>query len=252
MLWFHSVTREQRCLPGPPTSEVLFHYVYQEEKPLLSFGQQQLRISLDSTNSHISQPIRGMICLRLQTKVAICNPGTKKFQTLPDIQAHKDAVVTSFLGYDEATKVFKVLCVTMLHNIEPSLRAYDYQVLTVELGEEPSSSWRRITCTKDHQPETQGLCKGGILYYGARSTSHEPLVMKFDVRSEEFTVIEFPDLHISTYWNFVIYNGKIALVNDSDFLDGIVNEPNGDIVFHIWVRDETAREWQRTHVEILS
>ncbi|AAD55510.1 putative F-box protein [Arabidopsis thaliana] len=252
MVWFQSFCKEERCIPGQLEVEFLFHSVYQEKIPYFSSGQQQLRVPPNTNYTSVSQPIGGLICLQSETKFALCNPGTKKSRALPDIQAHEKAFITSFLGYDEATNVFKVLCLTMVWAHEPSKRVYEYQVLTVESGVE-SCSWRGITCKeKDHTPETQGLCKGGVLYYGARSTSdHRPLVMSFNVRSQEFTAIELPDqLHISYFWNFVIYNGDIALVNESDFDPRVVNEPNGNKVFHIWVRDATAQEWQRTRIEI--
>ncbi|XP_010419051.1 PREDICTED: putative F-box protein At1g70390 [Camelina sativa] len=70
--------------------EVLFHSVYQEEEPLLSSGQQQLCIPRQPLiGSRVSQPVRGLICLQLNTKFVICNPGTKMFRNLPEIQANE-------------------------------------------------------------------------------------------------------------------------------------------------------------------
>ncbi|XP_010431479.1 PREDICTED: putative F-box protein At1g70970 [Camelina sativa] len=86
MLWFDTVYKEQTLTTEPSYTEVLFYSVYQDEEPLLSSGQQQLRISLHAKYD-VSQPIRGLICLRLQTKLAICNPGTRMFHTLPEIHS---------------------------------------------------------------------------------------------------------------------------------------------------------------------
>ncbi|XP_010471149.1 PREDICTED: putative F-box protein At1g70970 [Camelina sativa] len=272
MLWFDTIYKEQTLTTEPLYTEVLFYSVYQEEEPLLSSGQQQLRISLHSKYG-VSQPIRGLICLRLKTKLAICNPGTRMFHTLPEIQAPEDSYITSFLGYAEATNVFKVLCLTQLKSHEPLGGALEYLVLTVEPGQE--ESWRSITCPHKHacvSLQLEGICKGGVLYYGAyrlqpdesQSNSDKLVLMSFNVRSEEFAVIRYPDYDSDyTNWRFVFYKEKIALVNDSDFDKEDVNdepnldnetvndEPNGTKVFHIIVLDESTQQWERTPIKIL-
>ncbi|XP_010497334.2 PREDICTED: putative F-box protein At1g70970, partial [Camelina sativa] len=267
MLWFDNVYKEQTVLTEPPYDEVLFHSVYQEEEPLLSSGQQQLRISLHSSND-VSQPIRGLICLKLRTKLAICNPGTKKFQALPEIQAPKESFITRFLGYDEATNAVKVLCITESRSL-PKTR--EYLVLTVESGQE--ESWRSIKCLYEHDPVQlgEGICKGGVLYYGAyrpqsdeaQSNSDKLVLMSFNVSSEKFAVIRYPDYDSDyTTWRFVFYNKKIALVDDFDFDKDVNDEPNldneavndelnGTKDFHIIVLDESTQQWERTPIKIL-
>ncbi|XP_019093332.1 PREDICTED: putative F-box protein At1g70970 [Camelina sativa] len=249
MSWLNSVYQEGRLIPVSPDTEVLFHSVYQEEKPLLSSGQQQLRIPIDIMACHFSQPIRGLICLQLGTKFAIFNPGAKKLRKLPEIQAHENAWIKSFLGYDEATNVFKVLCRTSL--MMSGQETKEYHVLTVGSVED-EEPWRRITCKYDHSPAIEGLWKEGVLYYGARFSIDKSLVvMSFNVRSEQFsTVIEFPDGSAHSRWNFVIYDGNIALVDNSDFDNDVVNEPDGTKVFQIFVLDETARKWRGERIKI--
>ncbi|XP_023641381.1 putative F-box protein At1g70970 [Capsella rubella] len=260
MSWFDTVYKEQRGIRATPYSEVLFHSVYRDEEPFLSCGQQQLRLSLHSVYD-VSQPIRGLICLKLRNKLAVCNPGTKKFQTLPEIQVREDSIISSFLGYDEATDVFKVFCLTRMKSGKPLDGTKEYLVLTVEsTGQE---SWRSITCEYDHEPLTEGICKGGVLYYGAyifqpdeandQSYNDTLVVMSFNVRSEEFSIIRYPNPEAAFQWlRFVIYNEKIALVDDADFDKESLNVPiNGNKVFYIWVMDERTREWERTRIEIL-
>ncbi|XP_019093576.1 PREDICTED: putative F-box protein At1g70970 [Camelina sativa] len=88
--------------------------------------------------------------------------------------------------------------------------------------------------------------------------------MSFNVRSEEFAVIRYPDYESDyTSWRFVFYEEKIALVNDSDFDKEDVNdepnldneavndEPNGTKVFHIIVLDESTQQWDKTPINIL-
>ncbi|XP_010427909.1 PREDICTED: putative F-box protein At1g70970 [Camelina sativa] len=260
MLWFDTVYKEQTVLTEPPYDEVLFHSVYQDKEPLLSSGQQQLRIS---------QPIRGLICLRLQTKLAICNPVTRMFHILPEIQAPEDSYITSFLGYDEATNVFKVLCITKSKSL-PTTR--EYLVLTVESGQE--ESWRSIACLYEHDKVKlgEGICKGGVLYYGAQtdeaqSNGDKFVLMSFNVRSKDFAVIRYPEYDsIYTLWRLVFYKEKIALVNDCDFYiipdfigndepdldnEAVNDESNGTKVFHIIVLDESTQQWETIPIEIL-
>lgn len=227
---------------------VLFHSVYQEDEPLLVSGQQRIRISLDPI-CEISQPIRGLVCIQENTKVVIFNPGTEKSLTLPEIQA-KNAAGTNFFGYDESTDVFKVLCMTRLMSDKPLKGPKEHQILTV-VGTGEESCWRRITCKHDHSPVTQGLFKGGFLYYGARSSCDKSLVMSFNVRSEDFTVIGLPEeVQIDHRWRLVNYNGEVALVDDTAFDFGIVKESNGNGGFELWVRNETEGSWGRKIIEI--
>ncbi|XP_010415844.1 PREDICTED: putative F-box protein At1g70960 [Camelina sativa] len=238
--------------------EALFHSVYQEEEPLLSSGQQQIRANeAEAPLDEVSQPIRGLICLRGGTNVVICNPGAKKFRRLPQIpqiQRPNGASITirCFFGYDESTDVFKVLCITQLGD---GKRTKEFHVYTVTGGSvEEDSPWRRITCNHDHSPVTQGLFKGGFLYYGAQSNiSDKSLVMSFNVSSEDFTVIELPEdiVQLDHRWKLVNYYKDIALVNDSDFKTGIVDIYDDGIgCFVLWVRKEISGDWGIENIEI--
>ncbi|XP_010511713.1 PREDICTED: putative F-box protein At1g70960 [Camelina sativa] len=223
-LWYHSVyDQEEKLMYSRYDKEVLCHSVYQEEEPLLSSGQQQLRIPREPMGSRVSQPVRGLICLQLNTKFVICNPGTKMFRTLPEIQANERKTIDSFFGYDEASKVFKVLCVTWWK------QSRRYQICTVGSGGE---TWRRIKCKRDHEPYTEGLFKGGVLYYGAHDTnSDKSLIMCFNLTSENFSVIDLPKQINFTRrgWDVVNYNGKIAVSIMVDEYTGLLR---------IWARNE--------------
>ncbi|CAL9240236.1 unnamed protein product [Arabidopsis halleri] len=249
MSWFRSVYEEQRRTPVPDAyEEVLFHSVYQEKKPSLSSGQQQLRIPFEKVGSDISQPIRGLICLHLDGKVAICNPGTKKYHILPEIPAHFTNT-KCFFGYDEDTNVFKVLCIKTRY-LQSTIPFSEYHVLTVEFGAEPSY-WRPIICKPDCSILTEGLFKGGFLYYGAESSSGKNLVVRFNVTSEEFTIWEFPDDDFSfPTWKFVIYKGNIALVDDFAFFPGAEIDQDGTFAFPILVLDEISVKFKREIIKI--
>ncbi|XP_010468054.1 PREDICTED: putative F-box protein At1g70960 [Camelina sativa] len=244
--------------PSRNISEVLFQSVYHEEEPLLSSGQQQVLLSPD-LGYEASSPVRGLICHRLNTEFMIFNPGTNKSQHLAEIPLpNKSAPLRFFFGYDELTDVYKVLCVAEVTKEEQ-------HVFTIGTNE---AAWRQITCEHQHSPTptAQGLCKEGVLYYRARSSTGRGLVMMFNVRSEEFSVSELPeDMNIENGWDvsncrdprgweLVKYiNGAdraVALVDDSQFSHEVVYEWNWNKVFHIWVRNEVAGTWSRIRIEI--
>ncbi|XP_019093629.1 PREDICTED: putative F-box protein At1g70960 [Camelina sativa] len=237
-----------------PISEVLFQSAYQEEEPLLSSGEQQVLLSPDP--GHVaSSPVRGLICLRLNTEFMIFNPGTNKRKHVAEIPLpNKSAPLMFFFGYDELTDVYKVLCIAEVTKEEQ-------HVFTIGTNE---ASWRRIQCEHQHSPTptAQGLCKEGVLYYRARSSTGRGLVMMFNLRSEEFSVIELhADMNIEDGWDvsdcmddrgweLVNYNGAVALVNDYQFLDLFSYEWNWNKFFSIWVRNEVAGTWSMNCIEI--
>lgn len=250
-----------QTLFNPIRDEVLFQSVYQEEEPLLSSGQQQVRF--EQRGYEPSQPVQGLICLyKKNREVMIFNPGTNKSLPLPVIPVPKKrAPITIFFGYDRVTDVYKVLCIADCETRRRSKVTKEQHIFTMGSNE---AAWRRITCEHQHSPAIngQGPCIEGVLYYRARSSNGKGLVMSFNVRSEEFGVIELhEDVNIEHAWDLmnynnergwelVNYNGAVALVDDSDFSHGVVNELNGSKVFHIWVMNKTTRTWSKDPIEI--
>nr|VDC61069.1 unnamed protein product [Brassica rapa] len=104
-------------------------------------------------------------------------------------------------------------------------------------------SWRVIECKYPYYPGTQGICYNGVVYYGAWSnlTDRRSVVVGFDLRSEEFSLITLPeDVQIISRFesDLVRYNGKIALVNVS-----LTRK------FDLWVlMDVKKHEWSKYSV----
>lgn len=116
-----------------------------------------------------------------------------------------------------------------------------HQVFTLGAQE----TWRMLECKYPHYPLTQGICKNGVVYYGAKFGSpgkeYEVLVC-FELRFEEFSLITLPEgVGIKQGYrsdNLVSYNGKIALVYKSS---------NGK--FDLWVLvDVIKQEWTKISV----
>ncbi|KAL0701878.1 hypothetical protein Bca4012_058000 [Brassica carinata] len=161
----------------------------------------------------------------------ICNPCTGQRLTLPKVKANNSDLRT-FFGYDPINKQFKVLCMTVT-NYRKKVNSKEHQVLTIGKGR---LSWRKIKCLFPHYPERErdGICINGNLYYVARSDK-TCLIVSFDVRSEEFGLINMPEgselTNISALVNF---KGKLCAVAYSG--------SHGEL----WVLDDTQKEkWSK-------
>ncbi|KAL0744890.1 hypothetical protein Bca101_101055 [Brassica carinata] len=161
----------------------------------------------------------------------ICNPCTGQRLTLPKVKANNSDLRT-FFGYDPINKQFKVLCMTVT-NYRKQVNSKEHQVLTIGKGR---LSWRKIKCLFAHYPERErdGICINGNLYYVARSDK-TCLIVSFDVRSEEFGLINMPEgselTNISALVNF---KGKLCAVAYSG--------SHGEL----WVLDDTQKEkWSK-------
>ncbi|XP_023639207.1 F-box protein At3g57580-like [Capsella rubella] len=130
----------------------------------------------------------------------ICNPTTGMYAGL---EVRKYSRSRGFLGFDPIDKQFKVL---------------DFlSVLTVGSGE-PGWRHKDVSCGPYHRSPTAGICINGVLYYLAE-TFIEPsfLIVRFDVRTEEFKFIDascFND-HIQhpTGLSLVSSKGKLGVIN---------------------------------------
>ncbi|KAJ4879895.1 putative F-box protein [Raphanus sativus] len=170
---------------------------------------------LDGKGSR-SESIHGLI---LSHVFKIWNPTLKQFLALPypDKCSSNQKGWGSYLGYDPLEGKHKVLFMSTIKCTDQP------RVLTLGAQE----SWRIIPkgrCPR-HRPCGYGRCFDGILYYRAshHGDSHET-IMKFDVKSEYFNVINYPEgLYWSSFSSFhmIPYEGRLALV-DYDRLYGTV------------------------------
>ncbi|CAH8270819.1 unnamed protein product [Arabidopsis lyrata] len=153
-------------------------------------------------------------------RLVISNPSTGQFLVLPKLNT-KRRRISRFFGYDPIEDEYKVLCMTVLQvpsNSGPVV-SEEHQVFTLGGAEKKKeAAWRMITCKVPHCPATQGICIDGVVYYGAWSNSKRKgsLIVAFDVRSEEFTLVKLPD-GVEIYYDrdseLVNYQRKLALAN---------------------------------------
>ncbi|XP_010495148.1 PREDICTED: F-box/kelch-repeat protein At3g04660-like [Camelina sativa] len=187
---------------------------------------------LCSQGYNVSPPVRGLICCQDLDKMVVLNPSTGQLLVLPKLNTRRKLGISSFLGYDPVEDEYKVLCMTTVLKLSGPVVGEEHQVFTLRGGaekkEKEEATWRMIKCKVPHCPATKGICMttttNGVIYYGALSNSvrdkHESLIVCFDVKLEEFSLVKLPDgVEIESHdqSDLVNYQGKIALLSNSWF-----------------------------------
>ncbi|KAF8407841.1 hypothetical protein HHK36_006978 [Tetracentron sinense] len=119
----------------------------------------------------------------LHIKIYVCNPSTQEYITLPK-PTPSDADFIGF-GYNSSTKEYKV--VRMFIHWTLQLSDQRYQVLT--LG---SSSWRAVKGPQFNVHTMHTAFVNGALHWMALGEGVY-VVLAFDIETEEFNVIRFPE-----------------------------------------------------------
>ncbi|XP_019097703.1 PREDICTED: putative F-box protein At3g10790 [Camelina sativa] len=208
-----------------------------------------------SEGNYITPHVRGLICFQDSYKMVVSNPSTGQFLVLPKLNTRRKEGISRFFGYDPIGDEYKVLCMTVLqisYKGEPVV-SEEHQVFTLYGGaqkkKKEAATWRMIKCKVPHCPVTKGLwMTNGVIYYGAWSNTDKDtrgsLVVRFDVRSEEFTLVKIPDgvQVLDTDSALVNYQGKVAFLNYSH---------NGN--FDLRVLDDVVKqEWSKASVVVPS
>ncbi|CAH8268385.1 unnamed protein product [Arabidopsis lyrata] len=170
--------------------------------------------------------LRGLVCFRIGTRVRICNLTTRQHVTLPILRPITVAKpidnVWNYFGHDPVHDEYKVFSTVWEMSEEERVVRSEHHVLV--LG--PEASWRNTQNTitpPPHRPYSQGISINNVLYYGAWVDKNRCVVMSFDMRSEEFTLIELP-LEAGIVWNtspanLMNYKGKLAVFEYSSVLN---------------------------------
>ncbi|KAJ4879874.1 putative F-box protein [Raphanus sativus] len=230
---------ESRSSSQPPRLLIAFtlqgkHFVFsfpQNKNPEGSYSPVYSYHMKDTYyDRYMRESVHGLILLY---GFRIWNPSLRRISTLPHPREHIPISLcsrSSYLCYDPLEGKHKVLC---LYYGTKSLMA---MILTLGAQE----TWRIIP--KEHCPmhsptsEGYGRCFNGILYYEAR-VDDQFIIMSFDVKSESFSPIHYPNYSRSGWSDTMIpYEGRLALVT-RDF-------PCGDGELYI-LKDAHGHEWTR-------
>ncbi|CAH8388032.1 unnamed protein product [Eruca vesicaria subsp. sativa] len=186
--------------------------------------------NLNGPSYALSESVHGLILL---PGFKIWNPTLRQFSTLPHPSEHipSQDCKSYFLGYDPLEGKHKVLFI---------LHSEELRVLTLGAQE----SWRILTKgIPKHHPRGYGGCFSGVLYYKAHLLDDDKnIIMSFDVKSESFSPIKYPE-GFSNHWTFdmIPYEGRLALVTYRCDLP--------DIDLYI-LKDADGHEW--THQSFLN
>lgn len=188
----------------------------------------------------VCNSVRDIICVSLWDRFVICNPTTRRFRTIPNDPPgydHKDNRCVMWLGYDTSNDQYKIL--RMVSWVKEA-RSLEHSVCTLRLGEQFSfSSWRRVESGNDYCfRNTKALCISGVVYYGARKSPSNSLVVivSFDVASERLLFMEAPK-----------ENNLLGLINYQGKL-GCFCVTNGNS-YSLWILDDAKKQiWSKTCV----
>ncbi|KAJ4877491.1 putative F-box protein [Raphanus sativus] len=201
----------------------------------------EIDLNFPGMEGHMMFVLRGLILYTICRKACIYNPATRQRLILPAVKSNIFAQqvpnkrVCNFFGHDPINDQYKILCIVVL-NSKHRLTS-EYWVFVVE----PGGFWKRIEHDDDQPrfPTRQGPCINGVIYYLASSFTCQDKVYCFDVRFEEFRVIQVPS-EVSKYAysvGFIEHGGKPAIFDFTRIRETGVSE--------LWVLEMNGGTWSR-------
>ncbi|XP_010431269.1 PREDICTED: putative F-box protein At3g52320 [Camelina sativa] len=189
---------------------------------------------------HFVNAVRGLACFRAGRRVQICNLHTRQLVELPTIRSQvKGNNVWNYFGHDPVHDVYKVLTLVWEFNKEPRVRL-EHHVLVLGAG----AIWKNTQChIPHHSPYTRGISINGVLYYGARTYDNRFMLMSFDLSSEEFNLIEFPNVSgfgSFSWMDLMNYKGRVAFYSNFKLLWRHSASPR----MEVWVLEDADKsQW---------
>ncbi|XP_039005110.1 F-box/kelch-repeat protein At3g23880-like [Hibiscus syriacus] len=168
-------------------------------------------------------PCNGLLCLRENDRVALWNPSTREFKTLPEssVQRPPDLYYTAFdhcfgFGYDPQTDDYKIVRFVFNKVFNKVLDDEYESKMQVELYSLKSDSWTEIV-------EPDGLPYGGAVfntyvngfYYWQALGDFDKLVLAFDMVDEKFSTLPMPEFDVPLtqyYWELLEFNGLLGAI----------------------------------------
>lgn len=145
---------------------------------------------------HAALSIKRKRMKRRSFKARIYNPSTRQHMILPaieesDIIAEEGVIcdIKYFMGHDPVNDQYKLLCTITDFSKDMQKIRSERWVFVLEAG----GSWKRVA--KDfhpHLPNPFELNMNGVLYYLGWTDMCTCVLVSFDFRSEEFSMIQVP------------------------------------------------------------
>ncbi|ESQ31649.1 hypothetical protein EUTSA_v10004411mg [Eutrema salsugineum] len=192
-------------------------------------------LTMEELGGHNMLVLRGLILYIVCRKAFIYNPATRQSVTLPAIKSNIFAqedywnTVDYFLGHDPVLDQYKVVCNVVRWSESLESLTSEHWVFVLEAG----GSWKKIEFDQPNLPTRPGLCINGVIYYIALNRVYRDIVISFDVRSEEFNMIQAP--LVGESMGFIEYGGKPTIFGYTHLKNGMVD---------LWVLEDGGK-WSK-------
>lgn len=234
----------------------LFYYLSswssQAQEGYESYSSSSLVTNLDMTMPYLDvcdfygscSSVHGFIGCSLVVGFLVCNPSTRQIIVLPTLPKRPAPDMRgTCLCYDPVSDQFKAL--SLIASRIPNHDRVEHLVLALK-GDKTKYSWRQIQGGNNnippYSPVTMKICINGKVYYGAWTPKvhMNPVIVCFDVRSEEITFIKAPG-------DVVFWHSESILMEYKGKLASIVRNPFGRFhSFDLWVLEDVEKhEWSK-------
>ncbi|CAH2038882.1 unnamed protein product [Thlaspi arvense] len=197
-------------------------------------------LTIPRMGGNIVQFFRGFMCYIYRSRAHIYNPATRQLVTLPFINSRNmivprggDKVVYYYFGHDPINDQYKVVSLISVYSLNGAKVMSKNWVFDLKAG--GGGSWREAALTppefSPHQLAVRGgVCIDGVIYYVVY-VDYKAVVVSFDVRSEEFNMIQIPprdgdeDLRRTLDWSLtqnlsiLEHGGKVTLFDQTILKD---------------------------------
>ncbi|XP_019102054.1 PREDICTED: F-box/LRR-repeat protein At2g40920-like [Camelina sativa] len=215
-------------------------------------------LSIPGMGGYFLNVVRALMCFSLGKKACIYNPSTNQLLTLPalksDITAQpgqKKRHTQYYIGHDPVSDQYKLVCTVGVSSRLPRLGDLksEHWVFALEAG----GSWKKVVPVLEnylhHAPFPQGRStSGSVVRYIAWPDNYNCVVVSFDIRSEQFTIIPIPREMfagqvvpaVTMRADLIEYGGKIAIFHHTYLKD----EGSADV----WVFEDVGKkknEWSK-------
>ncbi|XP_010432850.2 PREDICTED: F-box protein At1g30790-like [Camelina sativa] len=220
-------------------AERLFIYSssFEEEERSLVAKLQMTIPSVDLIYGFKSPSVHGFLGCCSGDQFIVCNPTTRQVISLPIKTARAS------LGYDPVGRQFKALNLVSPPDLFPAFLVHE--AITFEGGGGRVS--RKQVTSAPYYPVTDGLYINGSIYYAAwaRSQKRDPVVVCFDVRSDNISFIKAP-------WEVVACDSDSILIDYRGKLASIIVDAYSPFqIFGLWILEDALKhEWSNQTFEL--
>ncbi|KAK3231652.1 hypothetical protein Dsin_003533 [Dipteronia sinensis] len=206
-------------------------YTIKDHHDPSAFLEFSAQVTYDSY--HFLPPCNGLLCFySARAGIYVCNPSIKYIVRIPDSIAIRCRLLSCGLGFDQYTRSYKII--RILENVAADHDdGLKIEVLTMGINSRTKKMINGGFRFPNRQPPVYAIC---FFYWinnnsGCNSNSSGFFIQSFDIGSEKFGIIQFPEKVSGKDWRLFSLEelgGELCLV-DLDF------EMEGKKRMDLWV-----------------